>query len=112
MLLAERVSRNNYSWLPPARGYLAYGLCLPGLNSRELGRLVIALDTSGSIDALTLAHFAVEVSSILEEYDTEVDKGITWARCFLSLFWGRFGITNARSVPNFFANALPSAWPR
>ncbi len=72
-LFIERVSRNNYSWLPPARRYLAYGLCLPGLNSRELGRLVIALDTSGSIDALTLDHFAVEVSSILEEYDTEVD---------------------------------------
>jgi predicted metal-dependent peptidase len=72
-LFIERVARNNYNWLPPARRYLAYGLCLAGLNSRDLGRLVIALDTTGRIDAVTLDHFAVEISSILEEYDTEID---------------------------------------
>ncbi len=72
-LFIERVARNNYDWLPPSRRYLAYGLCLPSLHSRDLGRLVVALDTSGSIDSVTLDHFAAEVSSILEEYDTEID---------------------------------------
>jgi predicted metal-dependent peptidase len=72
-LFIERTARNNYAWLPPNRRYLAYGLCLPGLHSRELDRVVVAVDTSGSIDDRTLSCFAAEVSSILEEYDTEID---------------------------------------
>lgn len=72
-LFIERTARNNYAWLPPNRRYLAYGLCLPGLHSRELDRVVVAVDTSGSIDDRTLSGFVAEVSSILEEYDTEIE---------------------------------------
>ena len=68
----EQAARNDYSWLPPSRRYLAHRLCLPGLASKELGRIVVAVDTSGSIDAAALDQFASEISGILEEYDTLV----------------------------------------
>jgi len=69
----EQAARNDYSWLPPSRRYLAQGICLPGLNAKELGRIVIAVDTSGSIDTVALSQFAAEISAILEEYDTVID---------------------------------------
>ncbi len=65
----EQAARNDYSWLPPSRRYLAHGLCLPGLASKELGRVVIAVDTSGSIDTANLNQFAAEISGILEEFN-------------------------------------------
>jgi predicted metal-dependent peptidase len=69
----EQAARNDYAWLPPSRRYLAQGICLPGLNAKELGRIVIAVDTSGSIDTVALNQFAAEISGILEEYDTAID---------------------------------------
>jgi predicted metal-dependent peptidase len=57
----------------PSRRYLHQGLCLPGLYSKDLGHIVIAVDTSGSIDTDALSRFATEVSAILEVYDTVID---------------------------------------
>jgi predicted metal-dependent peptidase len=69
----EQSTRNDYSWLPPSRRYLFQGIYLPSLHSKELGRIVIAVDTSGSIDTAALAQFSAEVSAVLEEYDTVID---------------------------------------
>jgi len=69
----EQAARNDYAWLPPSSRYLAHGICLPGLHSKELGRIVIAVDTSGSIDTVALNQFAAEISGILEEYEAEID---------------------------------------
>jgi predicted metal-dependent peptidase len=66
----EQAARNDYSWLPPSRRYLSQGIYLPSLHSKELGRIVIAIDTSGSIDTAALTQFSAEVSAVLEEYDT------------------------------------------
>jgi predicted metal-dependent peptidase len=62
-------ARNDYSWFPPNRRFLHAGLYLPGLRSEELGDIVLAIDTSGSIGPEELARFAAETQAILESFD-------------------------------------------
>ena len=62
----ERAARNDYTWTTLNTNYLSQGIFLPTLRSNELPRLVIAVDTSGSIDQADLDQFAAEVSAILE----------------------------------------------
>jgi predicted metal-dependent peptidase len=77
----EMSARNDYSWTPPNRRYISQGFYLPSLRSLELPAVVIAVDTSGSIDEQNLAQFSAEISGILEAYETEItviycDSGI------------------------------------
>lgn len=65
-----KTAKNDYSWMPPNRRFIHLGLYLPSCNSEELGDIVIAIDTSGSINQRELSEFSSEVNSILEEYDT------------------------------------------
>jgi predicted metal-dependent peptidase len=69
----ERVTRNDYAWLPPSRRYLTRGLYLPSLYSNDPGSVVVAVDTSDSVEVDDLACFAAEVSSVLESYDMVID---------------------------------------
>ena len=80
-------ARNDYSWARPNRRFLAQGLYLPGLHSEELGDVVLAVDTSGSIDEKLLGLFAAEANAVLASYDcavtvlyhdTEVQKVQAW----------------------------------
>jgi predicted metal-dependent peptidase len=80
-------ARNDYRWLPPNRRFVHRGLFLPGLGGVELGHVVIAIDTSGSIGADQLGRFASEVHAALDAYDctasvlyhdTEVQKVQHW----------------------------------
>jgi predicted metal-dependent peptidase len=71
-VLREFVSshaRNDYCWSPPNRRFVHQGLYLPGLRSEELGEVVLAVDTSGSIGEKELARFAAEAQGILEAFD-------------------------------------------
>jgi predicted metal-dependent peptidase len=71
-VLREFVSahaRNDYSWCPPNRRFIHQGLYLPGLRSEELGEVVLAVDTSGSIGEKELAGFAAEAQGILEAFE-------------------------------------------
>jgi predicted metal-dependent peptidase len=65
-------AKSDYAWTPPNRRYIARGVYLPSLRSETLGPVVIAVDTSGSIDDATLAAFAAEITAILEEAAPEV----------------------------------------
>jgi predicted metal-dependent peptidase len=60
-------AKSDYAWTPPNRRHIARGLYLPSLRSESLGPVVVAVDTSGSIDNATLAAFAAEVTAILDE---------------------------------------------
>jgi predicted metal-dependent peptidase len=80
-------ARNDYAWSPPNRRFVHAGLYLPGLRSLELGEVVLAVDTSGSIGPRELARFAAEAQAILESYectltvlyhDAEVQKVQRW----------------------------------
>lgn len=89
-VLREFVSasaRNDYSWARPNRRLIAQGLYLPGVHSEELGNVVLAVDTSGSIDEKLLGVFAAEVNAVLASFDcsvtvlyhdTDVQKVQTW----------------------------------
>lgn len=69
----EQAACNDYCWLNPSRRYLNQGLILPGLHSKELGNMVVAVDTSGSIDIDALTRFATEISAVLEAFDVCID---------------------------------------
>ena len=80
-------ARNDYSWVRPNRRFVARGLYLPGLHSEELGDVVLAVDTSGSVDEKLLGRFAAEANAVLSAYecavtvlyhDTDVRKVQTW----------------------------------
>ncbi len=90
-VLREFVSthaRNDYSWSRPNRRYIAQGLYLPGMHSEELGDVVLAIDTSGSINSKELGAFAAEAGALLAAYeclatviyhDTVVQKVDDWS---------------------------------
>lgn len=65
----EQSARSDYSWTPPNRRFIHKGLYLPSLHNEELGDIVIAMDTSGSIEDLQVAEFASELTAILEEFN-------------------------------------------
>lgn len=67
-----KATRNDYSFLKPNTRYLHTGALLPSLYSKELDGVVIAIDTSGSIDDEELATFGSECSSILSEFITKI----------------------------------------
>lgn len=63
-----KFAKSDYSWSRPNRRYISQGLYLPGLHGEEIGDLVIAVDTSGSINQEMLAAFAGELNGITEAY--------------------------------------------
>ncbi len=62
-------AKNDYAWSRPNRRYLSHGLYLPGLHSDELGNVVVAVDTSGSIGKEQLGVFAAELTALLGAFD-------------------------------------------
>lgn len=65
------VARSDYSWTRPNARYVGRGLYLPGLRSEEMGPMAVMVDTSGSIDDVTLAQFEAEINAIAEESKPE-----------------------------------------
>ena len=65
----SRSAKNDYTWSPPNRRFVGMGIYLPSQISEELGLVILAVDTSGSIGPQTLAEFASEASAILAAYD-------------------------------------------
>lgn len=65
-------SRKDYTWTRPNRRLLSRGLILPGLQSDGINHLVVAVDTSGSIDGEILLTFASEINAVFG--DGNVDK--------------------------------------
>ncbi len=69
---------------------MAAGLYLPALRSVQCGRIVVGVDTSGSIDDVLLGQFAIELQTIADEVqpsaidvvycDTEVNGTATFER--------------------------------
>lgn len=57
----------DYSWSRPNRRFIGRGLILPGYVADSLAHLVVAVDTSGSIDKDALSAFAAELGAALDE---------------------------------------------
>ncbi|PID41136.1 MAG: hypothetical protein CR981_04610 [Proteobacteria bacterium] len=64
----ERCARSDYTWMMPNRRYLHQDLYLPSLYNHELDHIVLAIDTSGSIDNRELNQFAAEISAVMAQY--------------------------------------------
>lgn len=67
----RRLTRDDYAWSRPNPRYVHTGLLLPALRSERMGRLKIAVDTSGSIGDIILAEFQAEVQAALDECSPE-----------------------------------------
>jgi predicted metal-dependent peptidase len=66
-------AKSSYSFSPPNMKYLYQGVYLPSLSS-DLLRIVVAIDTSGSINEALLTTFLGEVSSLMQQYPNyEID---------------------------------------
>jgi predicted metal-dependent peptidase len=63
----QLAARDDYTWRRPAARYVSHGLYLPSLRSERMGRLAVAIDVSGSVDAVLLSQFAAELQSILDD---------------------------------------------
>lgn len=64
--LSER-AKVETSWARPKRRFLGEDLYLPSLNGVRMGKLVVAVDCSGSVNAALLGAFASEINAIRED---------------------------------------------
>lgn len=62
-----QTSDADYTWARPNRRMLAHGHYLPKLWSEQMGEMVVAVDTSGSIDQPTLSAFGAEIAAIVQD---------------------------------------------
>ena len=69
----SRTAKNDYTWTRPNTRYSRLKFILPSLISDELPKIVIGIDTSGSISQELLDLFAAEVSSIFNDYNTTME---------------------------------------
>lgn len=66
------LARTDYSWSRPNRRFIGSGLYLPSLQSeKNLGTIVIAVDTSVSISMDALALFGGAINELLEDLNPE-----------------------------------------
>ena len=57
----------DYSWSRPNPRYLSQGLYLPALESKTLGPVAIYIDTSGSMDSVSLQYAQGVTEQVIEE---------------------------------------------
>jgi predicted metal-dependent peptidase len=60
-------ARSEYSWIRPNRRHIHSGLYLPSRERRQLGEMVVAVDTSGSVSNTVLDAFAAEINAIVAD---------------------------------------------
>jgi len=70
---------SDYStWRKPNRRYIGAGLYMPSGISEQIGEIVVAIDTSGSIGGPQLSAFLSEVGSIAETVHPEAIRLLYW----------------------------------
>lgn len=55
------------TWARPNRRFASQGLVVPSRSGEQMGELVVAIDTSGSIGAKELSQFAAEIKAICQD---------------------------------------------
>lgn len=85
----DRYFRDDYVLIPPNKKFLSQGIYLPSTTSQTF-RLVIAIDSSGSVDEELLSQFLSEVNflmSLVSHYQIELivcDEKIHFHKTFYS----------------------------
>jgi len=64
---ATEVARTDYSWTRPNHRHIGRGMYLPSLRNEQVGEIILAIDTSGSIDNVLYAQFSAEARAIVEQ---------------------------------------------
>jgi len=66
-------AKTSYTFTPPNMKFLYRGIYLPSMSS-DLLRVIVAVDTSGSVDESLLSTFLGEVSAMMQQYPNyEID---------------------------------------
>jgi len=71
-------AKDTSSWRRPNRRYLSGDTYMPSLIGERVGHLVVAIDTSGSINPKDLLDFLSEVKGIAEEVNPEKVDLLYW----------------------------------
>jgi predicted metal-dependent peptidase len=70
---------NDYStWRRPNRRYIGAGVYMPSGISEQIGEIVVAIDTSGSIGARELGAFLAEIKSVADTVHPEAIRILYW----------------------------------
>lgn len=72
------VAATDYTWSRPNRRHIASGLYLPALHSDRVGPIVLAVDTSGSMDDVALQHVWTEIRGLARDANPE---NVTVVQC-------------------------------
>jgi len=65
-------ARDDYTWLYPNKRYIHSGIYLPSLYNEKIGKIIIAVDTSGSIYSEELNIFASEITYIMNDVKADI----------------------------------------
>ena len=72
-------SGSDYStWRRPNRRYIGAGVYLPSGITEQIGEIVVAIDTSGSIGRRQLAAFLTEIKSVADTMHPEAIRVLYW----------------------------------
>jgi len=63
----QQAAKADYTWTMPSTRYVPQGLYMPSMRSEAVGPIAVAVDTSGSIDAVLLAQFVAELKSVADD---------------------------------------------
>jgi predicted metal-dependent peptidase len=70
--------KDDSTWAKPNRRWLQHDIYMPSSVSETMGRVVVAIDTSGSIHGAILTRFISEVASIMDNVNPELVDLIYW----------------------------------
>ena len=70
--------KDEYTWRKMSKPYLANDMYIPSMHSETMGELVVAIDTSGSIDNEQISAFASELASICEVCSPDKVRVLWW----------------------------------
>ena len=70
--------KDEYTWRKMSKPYLANDMYIPSMHSETMGELVVAIDTSGSINNEQISEFASELASICEVCSPEKVRVLWW----------------------------------
>lgn len=62
---------HDYSWMRPNRRFIWQDIYLPGILKENMGKFVVAIDTSGSVTPKMLEQFAGEIQEIMQSCKPE-----------------------------------------
>jgi predicted metal-dependent peptidase len=70
--------KDDSTWRKPNRRWLQHDIYMPSTISESMGRVVVAIDTSGSIYGEVLNRFISEVASVMQNMNPEQVDLLYW----------------------------------